>query len=104
MWLKPKKYLCMTKTKTAAREGFGNFKFGPRAQTACRPLIYLNVLNLRNLFDFQNSRSNKSKETYHKKTANKFTTFRFIFTTVLCEKKILEGFTIQMCQFRDNIK
>jgi len=30
----------VTKTKTVAREDFGNFKFGPRAPTACRPLNY----------------------------------------------------------------
>ena len=37
LWLKlkPKDYLHMTKTITAAREGFGDFKFGPRAPTAC---------------------------------------------------------------------
>ena len=37
--LKPKDSLYITKTKTAAREDFGNFKFGPRAPTACRPLF-----------------------------------------------------------------
>ena len=34
--LKPEDYLYIT--KTAAREDFGKFKFGPRAPTACRPL------------------------------------------------------------------
>ena len=32
----------MTKTKTEAHEGFGDFKFGPRAPTACRPLLQTN--------------------------------------------------------------
>ena len=42
MWLKlkPNYYQYLTKTKTAAREDFGNLKFGPQAQTACRPLLY----------------------------------------------------------------
>ena len=37
--LKSKNYFYITKTKTVAREDFGNFKFGPRAPTACRPLL-----------------------------------------------------------------
>ena len=47
-------------------------------------------MNLKNLFDFQKLRSNKSKETYHKKLLINVlpSLFRFIFTTVFCEKKI----------------
>ena len=37
--LKPKYYVNVTKTKTAARKDFGNFKLGPRPPTACRPLL-----------------------------------------------------------------
>ena len=36
--LKPKDYVNDTKTEAAAQNEFGNFKFGPKTSTACRPL------------------------------------------------------------------
>ena len=44
--LKPKDYVNVNKTKTAAREGFENSKFGPRAPATCRPLAYIDFLYL----------------------------------------------------------
>ena len=46
---KTKDYSNITKTKTVAREDFENFKFGPRAPTACRPLTY-SMARLRSKF------------------------------------------------------